>query len=87
MGTWNVCSMVDTEGPIELASRRQVKRRGEDREVDWIVREMKRYSVKVVGLQETKWFGNEVYDVSGAAVLTSGRRHQVQMRTHRGERE
>ena len=50
LGTWNVRSMVDTEGPIEIASRRQDKRRGEDRKVDWIVREMKRYSVKVVGL-------------------------------------
>ena len=39
--------MVDTEGPVETASRSQR-----------IVREMKQYDVKVVGLQETKWFGN-----------------------------
>ena len=38
----------------------------EDRKVDWIVREIKWYSVKVVDLQETKWFGNVVYDVSAA---------------------
>ena len=62
--------MVDTEGPIEIASRSQ---REEDRKVDWIVREMKRYKVKVAGLQETKWFGSSVYDVSDAVVLTSGR--------------
>ena len=78
--------MVDTEGPIEIASRRQDKRRGEDRKVDWIVRELKRYNVKVAGLQETKWFGNDVYDVSGAAVLTSGRKTpSVGENSHRGE--
>ena len=54
--------------------------------MDWIVREIKRYSVKVVGLQETKWFGNEVYDVSGAAVLTSGRKTpSVDENSQRGE--
>jgi len=26
-----------------------------------------------VGLQETKWFGNEVYNIDNAVVLTSGR--------------
>ena len=78
--------MVDTEGPIEIASRRQDKRRGEDRKVDWIVRELKRYNMKVAGLQETKWFGNDVYDVSGAAVLTSGRKTpSVGENSHRGE--
>ena len=74
LGTWNVRSMEDTEGPIEIASRRQDKRRDEDRKVDWIVRELKWYNMKVAGLQETKWFGNDVYNVSGAAVLTSGRK-------------
>ena len=34
---------------------------------------MKRYSVKMVSLQETKWFGCEAYDVAGSVVLTSGR--------------
>ena len=53
--TWNICSMVDTEGPIEIPSRGQ---RGKERKVDWIVREMKQCDVKVVGLQETKWFGS-----------------------------
>ena len=42
--------------------------------------------MKVAGLQETKWFGNDVYDVSGAAVLTSGRKTpSVGENSHRGE--
>lgn len=73
IGTWNVRSMVDTEGTVAIASRRQDGQRGEERKVDLIVREMKRYNVKVVGLQETKWFGCDVYDVAGSVVLASGR--------------
>ena len=34
IGTWNVQSMVDTEGPIEVASQRTDSQRGEDRKVD-----------------------------------------------------
>ena len=41
--------------------------------VDSIVREMKRYNMKVVGLHETKWFGCDICDVAGSVVLTSGR--------------
>ncbi len=56
-----------------VASRRQdgQSQRGEERNVDLVVRELKRYNVKVAGLQETKWFGCEVYDVGGCVVLTS----------------
>lgn len=43
LGTWNVRSMVDTEGPIEVAS--QGTERGEDRKVDLVVSELARYNV------------------------------------------
>ena len=59
LGSWNVRSMVDIEGPVEIASSRGD--REEDRKVDLIMREMRRYNVKVTALQETKWFGSEVY--------------------------
>ena len=73
VGTWNVRSMVDTEGSVTIASRRQDGQRGEERKVDLVVRELKRYNVKVAGLQETKWFNCEVYEVGGSVVLTCGR--------------
>ena len=73
IGAWNVRSMVDTEGTAAIAGRRQDGQRGEERKVDLIVRETKRYNVNVVGLQETKWFGCDVYDVAGSVVLASGR--------------
>ena len=71
--------MVDTEGPVEIASSRGD--RGKDRKVYLIVREMRRYNVKVTALHETKWFGSEVYRVLGSVVLTSGREKPVQGNT------
>ena len=41
VGTWNVCSMVDTDGPVEVASVRADVQRGEQRKVNLIVNEMK----------------------------------------------
>ena len=64
--------MVDTEGPIEVASQRN--ERGEDRKVDLVVSELARYDVMIGALQETKWFGCATYKVSDSMVLTSGRR-------------
>ena len=71
-GTWNLRSMVDTEGPIEVASQR--KERGEDRKVDTVVGELARYDVAIGALQETKWFSCGAYKVSDSTVLASGRR-------------
>ena len=54
--------------------------------MDLIVKEMRRYNVKVTALQKTKWFGMEVYQVSGSVVLTSGREKPVHRDTvKRGE--
>ncbi len=39
VGTWNVRSMIDTAGPIAIASRRQAGQRVEDRKVDLVVRD------------------------------------------------
>ena len=73
LGTWNVQSMVDTDGSVEVASQQADGQRGEERKVDQIVCELERYDVVVGALQETKWFGSEVYEVGGSVLLTSGR--------------
>ena len=52
---WNVRSMVDTEGSVEVASQRADGQRGEDRKVDQLVCELERYDIVVGALQETKW--------------------------------
>lgn len=72
----------------KVASQRGDGQRGEDRKVDLIVDEMKtkRYDVKVAALQETKWFGSEVYHVGGSVVLTAGReKPALDDRVQRGE--
>jgi len=65
---------LDVEGTIETA------RRGVDdaevmdeRKIDQVVGELNRYKVDVAALQETKWFGNGVYEVGGSVVLAAGR--------------
>ena len=65
--------MVDVTGPIEIAAQRPGGQRGEDRKIDLIIHELARYKVSVGALQETKWFGNEVYRVGDSVVLTAGR--------------
>ena len=74
--------MVDTEGPVEVASQR-----GEDRKVDQIVCELERYDIVVGTLQETKWFGCEVYEMNGSVVLTAGRTTPVRGNQFREARE
>ena len=82
LGSWNVRSMVDTEGQEIANSRGDRGKTG----IDLIVREMRRYNVKVTALQETKWFGSEVYRVAGSVVLTSGSEKPAQGDTvKRGE--
>ena len=71
--TWNVHSMVDTEGPIEIASQQHSNQRGEDRKIDQIVLELINYGVSVGALQETKWFGDNVHEVHGSVAVTAGR--------------
>jgi len=62
--------MVDVTGPIEIA---RPKTWGPKR-IDLIVHKLARYNVSVGALQETKWFGNEVYKVGDNVMLTAGRR-------------
>ena len=63
---------VGTDGPVEVASAKADNQTGEQRKVDLIMNEMKRYGMKVVALQQSKWFVCEVYQVGGGIVLTSG---------------
>ena len=86
VGTWNVRSVVDAVGLLAIASRKQNGQRGEDRKVDLVVRELKRYNVKVAGLQETKWFECDAYDVAGSVVFTAGL-YQMQLIASREVKE
>ena len=72
LGTWNVRSLVDAEGSVNTARQGRDVCHAEDRRVDLVVRELKRYDVKVAALQETLWFGSAVYRVGESVVLAAG---------------
>ena len=55
------------------ASQASGNQRGETRKVDQVVFELTRYGVSVCALQETKWFGEAVYEVNGGVLLAAGR--------------
>ena len=50
LGMWNVRSMVDTDGAVEVASQWADDQRGEERKVDQIMCELERYDVVVEAL-------------------------------------
>ena len=70
--TWNIRSMVDTAGLVEVSSQTSNNQRGQTRKVDQIVFELTRYGVSVGALQETKWFGDAVYEMNGNVLLSAG---------------
>lgn len=45
-----------------------------DRKLDLLVEELKRYSISLAGIQETKWYGSDVWPAAdGYTLLHSGR--------------
>ena len=54
---------------METARRSAEKHQAEDRRIDLVIRELRRYQVLVAALQETKWFGNKVYHVDDMLCL------------------
>ncbi len=69
--TWNVRSLVESEGSIETASSRGHV--VEDKKIIRVVETLRRYDIDIAGLQETFWFGNSTFRVDDRVVLTSGR--------------
>ena len=71
IGTWNVQTLVNADGPVQTAARSGRVR--EDKKINLVVSEASRLKIDVLGLQETKWFGREQYVVAEAVVLAAGR--------------
>ena len=44
-----------------------------DRKLDFLVSELGRYQISITGVQETKWFGNDIWRACGYTMLHSGR--------------
>ena len=86
IATWNVRTLVESAGGDRRICRsRQIPRADPhipdtstgplyvDRKLDLLVKELKRLDVAVAGIQETKWFGNDVWSADGYTLLHSGR--------------
>ena len=76
IGSWNVRSLLDNEGSFKTSlSQGSKKFDSADRKVELLVREFRRYMdrISIAGVNETKWFGNDIYSVDGFTVLHSGR--------------
>ena len=72
VGSWNVRTLVEISGDERICRKRHAGRVTQyeelgvvDRKLDLVVRELKRYRVSVAGIQESKWFGNDVWQAGG----------------------
>ena len=67
-------TLVEAEGSIETSLTRPGSRKVTvDRKATLMVRELKKYKMSATGISETKWFGQNVYEIDGYTTLHSGR--------------
>lgn len=73
--TWNVRSLVEDTGDERICRRNApLDHSGVDRKLDFLADELQKCRVDVAGIQETKWFGNDVWPARGGfTFLHSGR--------------
>jgi hypothetical protein len=75
-GTWNVRSLVENSGPVEIATAAETRRHGCDAKKDQLVMNMKELKIEILACQETLWFGQDQYEVNtqddSYLILTSG---------------
>ena len=71
IGSWNLHSIVESEGSVATASTRRGVQ--VDRKVNLLVEELRCFEISIAGISETKWFGQDVYEVNGFVLVHSGR--------------
>ena len=76
--TWNVRSLVESAGGDPRICRSRPRQAPEvssvvDRKLDLMVNELRRYRVSVAAIQETKWYGSDVWEAQGYTFLHSWR--------------
>ena len=74
MGCWNVRTLVEMDGGIKAVT---VCPKGcalfVDKKIKFLVQELKCFHMSIVCISETKWFGDDVYEVDRFTVLHLGR--------------
>jgi len=73
-GTWNVRSLVEESGDRRVCRARSTSLYGKtvERKVDLLVSELKNYNISIAGIQETKWFGSDIWPIGEWTFLHSG---------------
>ena len=82
VATWNVRTLVQCSGDERICRKQlmDVAKHGNhsdkpgkiDRKIDLLMGELRKYGVSVAGIQETKWFGKDVWPVGRYTFLHSG---------------
>ena len=74
--TWNVRTLVENQGDPKIARKQPSTILSDtvvDRKFEFLTAELKQFTVVVAAIQETKWFGSDVWSSSGFTMLHSGR--------------
>ena len=73
-GSWNVCSLVEVSGNRRICHARSTTHDGPgvERKLDLLFNELKHYSISIAGIQETKWFGSDIWPIGEWTFLHSG---------------
>ena len=65
---------MENEGSVETArTSSEINEPGDRGIKDLVIRELDCYSIKVAALQETKWFGSNIYKIGNSILLSAGR--------------
>ena len=76
LACWNMHSLVENKGGMEIARARPLQRKavekgGVERRTALMIWEFKRYKVFAASFSETKWFRNGIYEVEDHTILHS----------------
>ena len=69
LASWNLRSLVEDQGDARICRSRHTSTRGVNRKLDLLAGELKRYGVAIAGVQETKWFGSDVWPAAANYTL------------------
>ena len=76
MATWNVRSLVENAGDERIRRRRPQKALSNPQAIghklDLLMRELRQYRASVGAIQETKWFGSDIWHAEGYTFLHLG---------------
>ena len=72
MASWNVQSLVEDTGDARICRKNKSVSRV-DRGLDFLSAELVKFRVGVAGIQETKWFGSDVWPIGNCTFVHSGR--------------